>query len=313
MKSIMKNLHIKIFVAVCLWALSPSDLFSFTIKWKVTEGSWSGMYIYAWQIDNESNHLLGDWPGTKVNAGSDGWYSVNITDGLTVGVVINGGNDQPQLGDIKPLSADACYNVNLQARTYSLLNCETGEPVLTPAYTIKWKVVDGAWGEMYIYAYAGNPEKNFGDWPGTKVTATEGWYRVNIPAGQIAGKVIFNNGNGSQLPGQGEDGISVTESACFELDLIQLIPPTLIDCGTTEIGNIQPENTIVYSDRSGKLEIRSKKEIAGINIYNLLGNRLINEKNTASSVNINDLNAGIYLVSVTFADGSAHSQKIVKK
>jgi hypothetical protein len=271
------------------------------------------MYIYAWQIDDESQKPFGDWPGTKVNAGSDGWYVVNITDGLTVGIVINGGSDQPQLGDIKPLSADACYNVNLQALTYSPVNCETGEPVLTPAYTIKWRVVDGAWDEMYIYAYAGNPEKMYGEWPGRQVTATDGWYAVTIPEGQIAGKVIFNNNNGSQLPGSGEEGITVTEDACFELDLIQLIPPTLIDCSLTGMKNIRTENIVVYPDQSDKLQIQSKKEIAEVDIYNPWGNRLINEKNIRSSVNINTLETGLYLVHITFADGTTCTQKIVKK
>jgi hypothetical protein len=311
----MKNLYLKIFTVVCLWALVSIDSFSFTVKWKVTEGNWSDMYVYAWQINDESQHPFGDWPGTKVNAGSDGWYAVNITDGLTVGVVINGGKDQPQLGDIKPLSANACYNVNLQARTYTLIDCSTGNPILTPAYTIKWKVVAGAWDEMYIYSYAGNPEKIHGEWPGTKINAgSNGWYAVTIPAGQVAGKIIFNNGDGgSQLPGQGEEGITVNENACFELDLIQLIPPTLVDCGLTGIENTRAENIAVYSDRSGNLEIKSEKEIAKVDIYNASGNRLISDKNTRHSLDIHPLETGIYFVSITFADGTRHSQKIVKK
>jgi hypothetical protein len=309
----MKNLHIKILVFACLWALSANNVFPFTVKWKVTEGSWTDMYIYAWQIDNDTQQPFGAWPGTKVNAGSDGWYVVNITDGLTVGIVINGGSGQPQLGDIKPLSADACYNVNLQARTYNPVNCDTGEPAFTPAYTIKWKVTAGAWNEMYIYAYAGNPEKLYGDWPGRQVTATGGWYSVTIPEGQTAGKVIFNDNSGSQLPGQGEDGITVTEDACFELDLIQLIPPTLIDCSLTGMENIRTENIAVYSGNSGKLQIQSKKEIAEVDIYNTWGNRLINEKNARSAVNISTLETGLYLVRISFADGTTHTEKIMKK
>jgi hypothetical protein len=309
----MKNLNFKILAVICLLALGSMDLFSFTVKWKVTEGNWSDMYVYAWQIDNNSE-LFGGWPGTKVNVGNDGWYSASITDGLTVGIVINGGNGQPQLGDMKPLSADACFNVNLQARTFTLVNCSTGEPNPTPAYTIKWKAVAGAWDEMYIYSYAGNPEKIYGEWPGTKIDAnSNGWYAVTIPEGQTAGRVIFNNGdNGSQLPGQGEEGIAVTESACFELDLIQLIPPTLIDCSLTGIENIQPGNIAVYSDLSGKLEIRSEKEVAKVDIYNAAGKRVISDKNTCS-VNVNSLETGVYLLYITFADGAFHSQKIVKK
>jgi hypothetical protein len=55
----MKNLHIKMFVVICLWALSLNDLLSFTIKWKVTEENWSNMYAYAWQIDDETQRPLG--------------------------------------------------------------------------------------------------------------------------------------------------------------------------------------------------------------------------------------------------------------
>jgi hypothetical protein len=117
----------------------------------VTEENWSNMYAYAWQIDDETQRPLGYWPGTKINVDSDGWHSQDITDGSTVGIVINAGNGQSQLGDMKPLSTDTCYHLNLQAFVDTPVNCETEGPILTPAYTIKWRVVDGTWNEMYIY------------------------------------------------------------------------------------------------------------------------------------------------------------------
>jgi hypothetical protein len=297
----MKTLAIKIFTAACLLTFSSIDLFSFTVKWKVTAGSWGDTYIYAWNLDDDSK-LLGDWPGRQVVADENGWYSAPIPDGVTAGVIINEGVNQERLGDMIPLSTGTCYHVDLTNLTYSQVDCDTEEPIITPSYSIRWKVTAGGWDEMFIYTYDGNPKEIFGRWPGQKVSlGNDGWFAVTIPEGQAAGRVVFNNNDkGLQLPDAEEEGISVTETTCLALDLEQMTA-TKIDCNATGMENIRSKDPLVYFTPSGKLEIQSEKEVANLTVYNFLGSRVIN------------LTTGIYLVEIRFADGSSHIQKIRKK
>jgi hypothetical protein len=309
----MKTLIIKIFAAVCLLALSSTDLFSFTVKWKVKAGSWEDIYIYAWDLNDDSK-IFGDWPGRQVIVDDDGWYSVSIQDGLTAGAIINKGPYQARLGDMAPLSTSICYHVDLTTSTYSQIDCSTEDTIVTPAYTIRWKVTAGAWDEMFIYTYDGNPDEIFGQWPGQQVSlGDDGWYSATIPAGQAAGKAVFNNNKGLQLPpSEGEDGISVMETVCLALDLEQMTS-TKIDCNATGMENIQSKDPVVFSTPSGKLEIQSEKKIANVTNYNLLGSRVINAKEASDYLNISQLATGMYLVDITFADGSSYNQKIRKK
>lgn len=60
------------------------------------------------------------------------------------------------------------------------------------------------------------------------------------------------------------------------------------------------------------INIDSDKEIANVSVTNLTGNLLI-LKNNMTTVDVRNLNTGIYILTVTFADGSNSVRKIIKK
>ncbi|MDR0799592.1 MAG: starch-binding protein, partial [Dysgonamonadaceae bacterium] len=150
----MKKINFFALLTLCALVLSATNTFAFTVKWKASAGSPSGVYAYAWNINNEAEHYFGDWPGKPVTAGTDGWYSVTIPDGATAGVVVNNGGNGKQCGNMAPLSADACYLVNFNDWSFTTANCSSGQGEDTPAFYIKWKIVAGAdlWNAMFIYA-----------------------------------------------------------------------------------------------------------------------------------------------------------------
>ncbi|MDR3260402.1 MAG: starch-binding protein, partial [Tannerella sp.] len=267
----MKNLFLKTGIAICLFSIFSTNLFSFTVKWKVSEGSWSNMYIYAWNLADDTP-IFGSWPGIMVTADGEGWYSATISDGITAGIKFNS-NNGPALPDIKPVSSDVCYSINLNNLSFVQIDCNTGEPYLTPSYTIKWKVTVGAenWSNMYVYAYGGSPNDIFGGWPGVEVFAdAAGWYAITVPEGQTAGHVMFNSNS------EGGFDIVITEESCFEINLDDK-SYEYVDCSTigTGVKNVNPQQTIGYFDSvSGQLQVLTAGEITQIAVFNLTGSKV---------------------------------------
>lgn len=67
-----------------------------------------------------------------------------------------------------------------------------------PTYTATFEN-DGNWAEVYAYVWSGEGEgKLLGDWPGTKLEASDDGYVVSITGDAAPEKIIFNNGAGSQ-------------------------------------------------------------------------------------------------------------------
>ena len=60
------------------------------------------------------------------------------------------------------------------------------------------------------------------------------------------------------------------------------------------------------------ITIESDKKITNVSVTNLMGNLLILQDNT-KTIDARNLNTGIYILTVTFADGSNSVQKIIKK
>ena len=60
------------------------------------------------------------------------------------------------------------------------------------------------------------------------------------------------------------------------------------------------------------ITIESYKKITNVSVTNLMGNLLILQDNT-KTIDARNLNTGIYILTVTFADGSNSVKKIIKK
>jgi len=81
---------------------------SITVKWK-NDLDWDDMHLYAW-IEGVGN-LSGEWPGTTMTVGVDGWYSHTFENISSVNVIFNNGGNKKQTVDLKDISSDVCYRI----------------------------------------------------------------------------------------------------------------------------------------------------------------------------------------------------------
>jgi hypothetical protein len=176
-----------------------------TIRWRQPGNEWAAMAVYAWGGSPNSNPF-GSWPGETVTPDAEGWYSVTLPEGQSVGSVIfnnaNGGAqfDAPQVAN--------------ETGTYEI----TGSACTRLDKVIKWKQPGNEWTAMAVYAWGGSPSSDpFGSWPGAVVTAdASGWFRVVVLYGQTVGSVIFNNGNGG-AGNQFDASEVIDNSGCYEI------------------------------------------------------------------------------------------------
>jgi hypothetical protein len=135
---------------------------------------------------------------------------------------LNNAGGGKQFNFISDPETGGCYEFDTNNSTWTVVDC----PVLP--LTIRWKYVGADWTTTSIYAWGGDPTgETFGGWPGTSPTPdADGWYSVNVPPGQTAGNIIFNNGTGG-AGGQFDLGLAVTENMCFEITSTSF---TVVDC-----------------------------------------------------------------------------------
>jgi hypothetical protein len=91
------------------------------IRWKQVSGGWAEMAIYAWGGSPVSD-TFGDWPGQVVTADAEGWYSVTVPAGQTVGHVIfnntRGADDGGEQFDADIVTTTtACYEITNTSAT----------------------------------------------------------------------------------------------------------------------------------------------------------------------------------------------------
>lgn len=185
--------------------IPPPD--GITIRWRQPGNEWTAMAVYAWGGTPNSDPF-GGWPGEVVTSDADGWYSVTLPEGQSVGnVIFNNAGGSAQFDAPQVLSENGTYEI-------TATSCTRLDKI------IKWKQPGGEWPEIGIYAWGGAPEgETFGGWPGQLVTAdANGWFRVVVLYGQTVGNVIFNNGSGGA--GNQFDASAVIDgSGCYEITI----------------------------------------------------------------------------------------------
>lgn len=75
------------------------------------------------------------------------------------------------------------------------------------------------WNEVYAYSYDGQSDAIhlLGDWPGTKLTETNGIFLINVPYSNNT-KIIFNDGKGSNQSGEQSSDLSFSASSIYNAD-----------------------------------------------------------------------------------------------
>lgn len=158
--------------------------------------SWGSPYLYYYTEDNNS---LISWPGTEMKDDGLGWYSYNIP-GVQSAKVIFSDNGLAQ----NPASGQEGYSVSGESW---YINGSWYDVEPKADITVHFYNYDD-WAEVNIYCYG-----NFGEssaWKGRSMYADgDGWYTYNI-YGCDTVKVLFNNGNGIQIPGVMEEGFEVS-------------------------------------------------------------------------------------------------------
>ncbi len=189
-----------------------------TLRFKQAAGDWVEFAVYAWGAEE----VYGSWPGKKLEANTEGWYSFTVPVSRPINLIINNNGGGKQFDFISDPTGDACYEFNTEDNSFTAVDCPS-LPI-----TIRWKYIGTGWTSFGIYAWGGSPlADTFGGWPGTMVEPdAEGWCSVTVPAGQTVGNVIFNNGNGGE-GNQFDVTMQITDDICFEITSSSF---TVVDC-----------------------------------------------------------------------------------
>ncbi len=131
-----------------------------------------------------------------------------------------------------------------------------------------------------------------------------GWSTLDPGEAQIPLNVEFSGGNSNFCLGeQGRDtltglGWTITDGG--------------LDCSSLSIGeNTLPENRFTFSNPIKDLFIvESSSEIASVQLYNLLGTLVASTK--GSKLEVNTLNAGVYIAIISTMDDQTSTFKVIK-
>ncbi|MCL1973536.1 MAG: starch-binding protein [Bacteroidetes bacterium] len=98
-----------------------ADEWSITIRWKQPADEWGGqMAIYAWGGAPDFD-TFGGWPGQVVTADANGWYSVTVPPGQTVGNAIFNNNGGGLQFDVNlNITSDVCLEIT--GSTFSVVS-----------------------------------------------------------------------------------------------------------------------------------------------------------------------------------------------
>ena len=300
-----------------------------TVQVKIPAG-WNDIKAYAY---GDNGEISAGWPGNAMTDNGNGWYCTTFPAGAHV-IFNNGGNGE----QTDEVTASGCYEVNMNQSTidgnnqkvYAILvsngcpssSCSGSTTPTTDGITVQVKIPAG-WNDIKAYAYGDNGEISAG-WPGNAMTDNgNGWYCTTFPAGA---HVIFNNG------GNGEQTDEVTASGCYEVNMNQStidgnnqkVYAILVsngcpssDCGTnSSIQDIYAASISMYPNPvEDEINISADSKIGTITIYNIAGQKVAAEVVNARSatLNVSNLNAGMYIVHIEKADGNKAVNNIIKK
>lgn len=204
-------------------------------------------------------------------------------------------------------------------------DCETiPEPVIEPigTITIRFKAPE-SWTTVKIWAWNAIDLTNYtgGTWPGIPMTqANDGFYTItlnDVTASTLG--VVINNGNTTEDKQQTFDLFTMGDicweaASTFTTDGdIKKFEAKEVNCPGNSIETINASQsfTIYPNPVADKLNIVTDKTVASIEIQSFSGNLL--KKTSEKQIPISDLRQGLYLVIVTYIDGSYQAGKFIKE
>ena len=167
----------------------------------------SSYYMYAWDVNNTSDHMLGDWPGTKLSnlstttVSGKTYYYYTFTGYSTVGVIFNTGNGGSQTADIT-VTSDSYFTYS-GGSSYSTTSAAAKKALATTSTTSSSSATDELAGNMGGNTGGGNTGGNIGgnngniggDFGGGTVTPdTEDSGTGNPKTIRVEGDITIDNG-----------------------------------------------------------------------------------------------------------------------
>lgn len=188
-----------------------------TVYFYNTRG-WEKVGAYTWGAAN-----LGEWPGKEAENIGNNWWKLTIDSapGSDFNIIFNDFGGGSQTGNLLVDSISKVYfwgnnkyssKAEAEQAAYDFEHQEGDTIEEKDGNTLVYFYDENAWSDVYVYAWGGNYNNCIGDWPGTKMTRLGGgWYAVNVPNEAIDNTdlhLIFNDGNGTQLPDNVMEGRS---------------------------------------------------------------------------------------------------------
>ncbi len=164
---------------------------------KVPDG-WGEVYLYYWDAYNNNN----SWPGEKLQADSEGFYSMNIPGNVSNVIINNGEGNGKQTEDVPVFAGketwitvnnnNPSYNENTNIHYYKSTSSRSTETIKIHA------TIPDTWNAAYLHYWNSNGSGTGVEWPGLAMTkGANGVYTIeNIPADVT--NIIINNGSGQQ-------------------------------------------------------------------------------------------------------------------
>lgn len=170
-----------------------------------------------------------------------------------------------------------------------------------------------SWSKFNIYAWTSSATVS-GAWPGDALTETatvdgKTMYYRNFGTSNAEINIIFNNATDQTVDieglGYGKHYYRLNETSGKSITVTEFTPAD----GVESVSNSQ---VVIYPNpATDVLNVKADKVVANVAIYSV-GGAKVAEANGAS-VAVADLQNGLYIYSVAFADGSVARGKFVKK
>ncbi len=172
----MKKLYFLLIALLTTLAASASKVY-----FDNSETNWAKVNAYVWggSVTGQAG-----WPGNAMTLNADGLYEIEFN-GTPANIIFNNGSKQ---------TLDLTF---VDGATFNFNGVKGAE--LKDYLIARFDNAESKWAKVYCYTF--NPE-SLGGWPGKQMTLNSetGLYEVYLQATEApaAGKVIFNNGSGTQ-------------------------------------------------------------------------------------------------------------------
>ena len=326
----------------------PTPGGSITLKVKASSLPWGNKcYLYTWdggELGAEVKYT-GEWPGTAMTLGSDGYYTYTVNQSTIYAIFTDGSaSGALQTDDIQGITTSTCYELSseqhenmLGASVYDAIqiDCPTDpnpnpnpnpnpDPTPSGSITLKVKASSLPWGnKCYLYTWDGGElgaeVKYTGEWPGTAMTlGSDGYYTYTVNQSVIY--AIFTDGSASGAL-QTDDIQGITVSTCYELSSEQhenmlgasVYDAIQTDCpANTAIIEAESVNLTIYPNpTSDFITISCDEAIEEVVINAINGSEVI--RTNSNQVDLSALTPSMYFVNIMLQNGDVVRSKVIRK